>query len=151
MLQKYAISNDPLWINPVIQRLINRIMLSGKKAAAERIFYEAMILIQSKTSKNPINVTLECIELIKPYVEVRSIRVAGSNYMVPMEINSQRQLSLALRWLVENARKRKEKEMHVKLAGEILDTHSKNSISLKKKEELHKMAEANRAFSHYRW
>lgn len=150
-MEQLKYTNDPLWANPVLQKLINRLMYSGKKATAERIVYQAMASIQSKTGKNPLEVILESIDLIKPYVEVRSIRVAGSNYMVPVEIDADRQLSLALRWFVESSRKRKEREMHQKLASEILDTYSKTSASLKKKEELHKMAEANRAFSHYRW
>jgi small subunit ribosomal protein S7 len=149
--EKYIVRNDPLWTNSIIQKMINRLMYSGKKVIAERVVYQAMSHIQLKTGKNPVDVLLESIDLIKPYVEVRSIRVAGSNYMVPVEIQSHRQLSLALRWLIENARKRKERGMYLKLAGEILDTYSKTSASLKKKEELHKMAEANRAFSHYRW
>jgi len=111
---------DPLWGNATIQKFINRLMYSGKKSVAEKVFYQAMASIQMKTGKNPLHITLDSIEMVKPYVEVRSIRVAGSTYMVPVEIQAERQLSLALRWL-------------------------------KKKEEVHKMAEANRAFSHYRW
>lgn len=152
MLQtKYIVQNDPLWTNAIIQKMINRLMYSGKKAIAEKLVYQAMSHIQSKTGKNPVEILVESVDIVKPYVEVRSIRVAGSNYSVPMEIQSHRQLSLALRWMIENARKRKERGMSLKLANEILDTHSKTSASLKKKEELHKMAEANRAFSHYRW
>lgn len=144
-------SSDSLWQEEVIQKLVNRVMYSGKKAVAEKVVLQALSQIQAKTSQPALEVTLQAIEMIKPYVEVRSIRVAGATYAVPVEIRENRQLSLALRWLVECARKRKEREMAQKLAGEILDTYSKTSGSLKKKEELHKMAEANRAFAHYRW
>nr|YP_007890478.1 ribosomal protein S7 [Andalucia godoyi]AGH23972.1 ribosomal protein S7 [Andalucia godoyi] len=144
-------SSDSLWQNEVIRKLTNRLMYSGKKSVAEKLVFQAMSQIQGRTSKNALEVTLDAIEMIKPYVEVRSIRVAGATYAVPVEIREERRLSLALRWLVENSRKRKEREMSQKLAGEILDTYLKTSGSLKKKEELHKMAESNRAFSHYRW
>lgn len=137
--------------NSLILKLINRIMVKGKKELAERIVYQALSEIKLRTNKNPYEITIKAIEIVRPYVEVKSIRVAGSTYMVPMEISNSRQISLSLKWLVDNARLRGDRKMYQKLASELIDAYNRSGNSIRKKDELHKMAEANRAFSHYRW
>lgn len=132
-------------------KLINRLMIDGKKTIAESIISETKFILQEKTSKNPDETIIQAINIAKPSVEIKSIRIAGSTYMVPVELQEKRQLSLALKWIVQSARSRKERGMASKLAFEIIDILKKNGNTIKKKEELHKMAEANRAFAHYRW
>lgn len=132
-------------------KLINRLMVDGKKTIAESIISETKFILQEKTSRNPHETIIEAINIAKPSVEIKSIRIAGSTYMVPVELQEKRQLSLALKWIVNSARSRKERGMASKLAFEIIDILKKNGNTIKKKEELHKMAEANRAFAHYRW
>ena len=139
------------WDNILLQKLINRVMLQGKKATAEKIVLQSLHEIQNKTNQEPYSVAIKAIEHVKPFVEVKSIRVAGSTYMVPVEISGKRQVALALKWIVENARKRNERQMYQRIAAELLDAANRTGSSIRKKEELHKMAEANRAFAHYRW
>lgn len=126
-------------------------MKNGKKSTSEKICYGAFEIIREKTGQDPLKVFKQAIENIKPILEVRPRRVGGATYQVPMEVRPNRRLSLALRWLVNYSRQRKEKTMKERLAGEILDAYNNVGSSIKKREETHKMAEANRAFAHYRW
>jgi small subunit ribosomal protein S7 len=142
---------DPKYKDKLVSKLINKVMLDGKKPAAESVVYHAFNLISEKTKDDPLKVFKEALENIKPMLEVRSRRVGGATYQVPMEVRSERRVSLGLRWLVLFSRERGEKSMEEKLAGEILDAHQKRGGSIKKREDVHRMAEANRAFAHYRW
>ncbi len=142
---------DPKFRDKLVAKLINKIMLQGKKPASEGIVYKAFHLISEKTKDDPLKVFKEALENIKPVLEVRSRRVGGATYQVPMEVRPDRKVSLGLRWLVMFARERGEKSMEENLASEILDAHQKKGGSVKKKEDVHRMAEANRAFAHYRW
>ncbi len=142
---------DPKFKSVVIPKLINSIMYDGKKTTAEKIVYDALNKIKSKSKDEPINVFNEAINNIKPTVEVRSRRVGGATYQVPVEVRAKRSQALALRWLIEASRKRKDKTMSDKLFNEIFDAYNKKGASIKKKEDTHKMAESNKAFAHYRW
>lgn len=142
---------DPKYKDKLVSKLINKIMLDGKKPAAESVVYQAFNLISEKSKDDPLKIFKEALENIKPILEVRSRRVGGATYQVPMEVRSERRVSLGLRWLVLYSRERGEKSMEEKLAGEILDAHQKRGGSIKKREDVHRMAEANRAFAHYRW
>lgn len=139
------------WGHNLLRKLVNRIMLEGKKNVAERILMQAFNEIRTRAKDDPYRIALASINNVRPYVEIKSIRVAGSTYMVPVEISEKRQISLALKWIVDNARGRNERQMHQRLASELIDAYNRVGSSIRKKEELHKMAEANRAFAHYRW
>jgi small subunit ribosomal protein S7 len=142
---------DPIFKSPVIPKLINSIMYDGKKVVAEKIVYEAIEKIKTKTKDEPINIFNEAINNIRPTVEVRSRRVGGATYQVPVEVKSNRAQALALRWLVDASRKRKDKHMSDKIFNEIYDAYQKKGSAVKKKEDVHKMAESNKAFAHFRW
>ncbi len=142
---------DPKFGDKTIARLINKLTDDGKKSKAERILYGAFDVIEDKTKAEPMKTFKKAIENIKPILEVKSRRVGGATYQVPVEVRPERKLSLALRWLVKNSRSRTEKSMVEKLAGELIDAANSKGGSVKKKEETHKMAEANKAFAHYRW
>ncbi len=142
---------DPRFQDVVVTKFINQIMRDGKRSVAEKIFYGAMDGIQKKTGRQPTDVFFEAMDAVKPQVEVRSRRVGGATYQVPVEVRSERARALAIRWLVGYARSRSEKTMTDKLMNEFLDASSGRGSSIKKKEDTHKMAEANRAFAHYRW
>tara|TARA_Y100000590_G_scaffold22482_1_gene25954 strand:- start:2034 stop:2504 length:471 start_codon:yes stop_codon:yes gene_type:complete len=142
---------DPKFKSAVLPKLINSIMYDGKKTTAEKIVYDALNKIKSKSKDEPINVFNEAINNIKPTVEVRSRRVGGATYQVPVEVRPKRSQALALRWLIEASRKRKDKTMSDKLFNEIFDAYNNKGSSIKKKEDTHKMAESNKAFAHYRW
>lgn len=142
---------DPKYQSKLVSKLINIVMKDGKKSISEKICYGAFEIIKEKTGQDPLKIFKQAIENIKPVLEVRPRRVGGATYQVPMEVKPNRGLSLALRWLVTYARQRKEKTMKERLANEILDAYNNVGASIKKKEETHKMAEANRAFAHYRW
>ena len=142
---------DPVFKSPIIPKLINSIMYDGKKGVASKIVYEAIDKIKSKTKEEPINVFNEAINNIRPTVEVRSRRVGGATYQVPVEVKSKRAQALALRWLVDASRKRKDKHMSDKMFNEIFDAYEKKGSAVKKKEDVHKMAESNKAFAHFRW
>ena len=148
---KREILPDPKFGSVELAKFMNVVMLSGKKAVAERIVYGALEQIQSKTGKEPIEVFNTAINNIKPVVEVKSRRVGGANYQVPVEVRPVRRLALAMRWLREAAKKRGEKSMDQRLAGELLDAAEGRGGAMKKREDTHKMAEANKAFSHFRW
>ena len=148
---KRDILPDPKFGSVELAKFMNVVMLSGKKAVAERIVYGALTQVQSKTGKEPIEVFNLAINNIKPIVEVKSRRVCGANYQVPVEVRPVRRLALAMRWLREAAKKRGEKSMDLRLAGELLDAAEGRGSAMKKRDDTHKMAEANKAFSHFRW
>ena len=148
---KRDILPDPKFGSVELAKFMNVVMLSGKKAVAERIIYGALEQIQTKTGKEPIEVFNLAINNIKPIVEVKSRRVGGANYQVPVEVRPVRRLALAMRWLREAAKKRGEKSMDLRLAGELLDAAEGRGAAMKKRDDTHKMAEANKAFSHFRW
>jgi len=135
----------------VLTKFVNRIMFDGKKSVAEKIVYDAFNLIVKKTDKKAIEYFHDALENVKPSLEVRSRRVGGATYQVPMEVRSKRAQTLAMKWIVDSARKRKEKTMQERIAYELIDAFNNKGNSVKKREETHKMAEANRAFSHFRW
>ena len=148
---KKLIILDPKFKSAVIPKLINNIMYDGKKGVAAKIVYEAIEKIKTKTKEEPINIFNEAINNIKPTVEVRSRRVGGATYQVPVEVRSKRAQALAIRWLVEASRKRKDKHMSDKIFNEIYDAYEKKGLAVKKREDVHKMAESNKAFAHFRW
>ena len=143
---------DSRYSSEIITRFINKLMYSGKKSSSLKIFYGAMDVIAEKiTDVEPNEVFDKALENIRPMVEVKSRRVGGSNYQVPIEVRPQRQVTLAMRWLINASRARNEKTMTMRLANELLDAYGKTGTAMKKKEDTHKMAEANKAFAHYRW
>ena len=142
---------DPVFKSKIITKLINTIMLDGKKSVAESILYNSFEIIKTKTNKDPLAIFNLAMENISPQLEVRSRRVGGSNYQVPVEVSARRKQTLALRWLIQYARLRNEKTMEEKLANEIIDASNKMGGAVKKREDTHKMAEANKAFAHFRW
>ena len=148
---KKVIVPDPIFKSTIIPKLINSIMYDGKKVVAEKIVYEAIEKIKSKTKEEPINVFNEAINNIKPTVEVRSRRVGGATYQVPVEVKSKRAQALAIRWLVDASRKRKDKHMSDKIFNELYDAYERKGSAVKKREDVHKMAESNKAFAHFRW
>lgn len=148
---KREILPDPKFGSVELAKFMNVVMLDGKKAVAERIVYGALEQVQTKTGKEPIEVFSLAINNIKPIVEVKSRRVGGANYQVPVEVRPVRRLALAMRWLREAAKKRGEKSMDLRLAGELIDASEGRGAAMKKREDTHKMAEANKAFAHYRW
>ena len=142
---------DPIYNNIVVTKLINKVMFDGKKGVAQNIVYDAFNMVAEKTSREALEVFQEALNNIMPVLEVKARRVGGATYQVPMEVRPERKQSLGIRWLVEYARKRNERTMAEKLAAEMLDAINNVGGAIKKKEETHKMAEANRAFAHYRW
>ena len=142
---------DPKFKSSIIPKLINSIMLDGKKTVAEKIVYEAIDKIKSKSKDEPITIFNEAINNLRPTVEVRSRRVGGATYQVPVEVKSKRSQALALRWIIDASRKRKDKKMADKLFNEIYDAYQNKGLAIKKKEDTHKMAESNKAFAHFRW
>jgi len=142
---------DPIYKSQIIPKLINSIMYDGKKTIAEKIIYDAIEKIKSKSKDEPLDVFNVAINNLKPTVEVRSRRVGGATYQVPVEVKSKRSQALALRWLIEASRKRKDKKMSDKIFNEIYDAYQNRGSAIKKKDDTHKMAESNKAFAHYRW
>lgn len=142
---------DPIYNKLLITKFINVIMKRGKKSVAERIMYGALDIIQKRTKQDPLPIFEKAVENVKPLVEVKSRRVGGSTYQVPVEIRSERRVSLAIRWLVQFSQKRPEKTMEERLAAEIMEAANHRGASVKKREDTHRMAEANKAFAHYRW
>jgi small subunit ribosomal protein S7 len=142
---------DPIYGSKVLTKFINKVMLDGKKSTAEKIIYSALDIISAKGEKSGIETFNDAIENIKPVIEVKSRRVGGATYQVPVEVRPVRQQSLAIRWLVDAARKRNERTMAERLANEFMDAASDKGAAFKKKEDTYKMAEANKAFAHYRW
>jgi len=148
---KREILPDPKFGSVELAKFMNVVMLSGKKAVAERIVYGALSQIETKTGKEPLEIFTTAINNVKPAVEVKSRRVGGANYQVPVEVRPVRRLALAMRWLREAAKKRGEKSMDLRLAGELMDAAEGRGGAMKKREDTHRMAEANKAFSHFRW
>jgi small subunit ribosomal protein S7 len=148
---KREILPDPLYNDKRVSKLINSVMLDGKKGVAQKIVYDAFDIIKEKTGKNPLEVFEEAMNNIMPVLEVKARRVGGATYQVPMEVRPERRQTLGLRWLTGFARKRSERTMKERLAGEILDATNNLGGAAKKKDDTHKMAEANKAFAHYRW
>lgn len=148
---KRDITPDPKFGDVVVARFVNRIMLQGKKSIAEGIVYEAFDVIHQVRREDPVKIFKEALENVKPVLEVRSRRVGGANYQVPVEVRSERRDALGMRWIVQSARKRKGKNMQARLAAEILDALENRGDAVKKREDTHRMAEANKAFAHFRW
>jgi small subunit ribosomal protein S7 len=142
---------DPIFESLLVTQIQNRIMTRGKRTLAEGIMYEALNKVADRTGKDPLPILKKAIDNIKPLLEVRSRRVGGATYQVPVEVQSRRGTTLAIRWLVTFARKRRERSMADRLAGEILDASGGAGAAVKRREDMHKMAEANKAFAHYRW
>jgi small subunit ribosomal protein S7 len=142
---------DPVYNSALLARFVNNLMSSGKKSTSQSIVYGALDVIREKSGEDPLRVFKKGLDQIKPSLEVKSRRVGGATYQVPVEVSPRRQLSLALRWLIDYANKRGEKTMKDKLAGEILDAANGRGAAVKKKDDTHRMAEANKAFAHYRW
>ena len=149
--KKHEVLPDPVYNNQIVTKFINCIMYEGKKSVAEKIVYGALEFIGKKANKDSLELFLDAIENVKPTVEVRSRRIGGATYQVPVEVRTDRRLFLAIKWIVSFARKRSEREMMFRLAAEILDAAMGKGSSVKKKDDTHKMADANKAFSHYRW
>lgn len=150
-IAKREILPDPKFNDLVVAKFINTLMIQGKKSVAEHIIYSCLDIIQQKTNDDPLKLFKKALENLKPVLEVKSRRVGGATYQVPVEVKPARRQSLASRWLIEYARQRPEQSMDEKLAGEILDAISNRGGAVKKREDVHKMAEANKAFAHYRW
>ena len=142
---------DPVYRSVLVTQLINNVLWRGKKGAARRIVYGALDTVEQRTGDDPLKTLQRAMDNVKPSVEVRSRRVGGSSYQVPVEVRPRRSLTLAVRWLVEFARKRKEPTMAMRLANEILDAANRTGAAVKRREDIHKMAESNKAFAHYRW
>ena len=150
-IQKRDVLADPLYNNKVVTKLINNVMLDGKKGTAQKIVYGAFEQVAEKTGKDAMEVFEEALNNIMPVLEVKARRIGGATYQVPVEVRPDRRQALALRWMTAFSRKRGEKTMKDRLAGEIIDASNNTGSSVKRKEDMHKMAEANKAFAHYRW
>ncbi len=142
---------DPIYYSTLVSRFINCLMRKGKKSLAQRIFYEAMKMIEQRTEEDPIKILQQAYENVKPVLEVKARRVGGSTYQVPIEVRPKRRSSLSIRWILTYARRRRDKTMEERLAAELLDAARNRGEAIKKKEDTHRMAEANKAFAHYRW
>jgi len=150
-IAKRDVLPDPIYNSKLVSRLINSIMKDGKKGTAQTILYSAFDMIAEKTGREPMEVFEEALDNIMPVLEVKARRIGGSNYQVPIEVRPERRVTLGLRWLVQYSRSRGEKTMEQRLANEIIDAANNAGASVKKREDTHKMAEANKAFAHYRW
>lgn len=146
-----VIPPDPVYNDVLVQRFINRLMMCGKKSVAEKIFYRAMEIVGERTKRNPLEVFHQALKNVMPVLEVRPRRVGGATYQVPMEVRPERRISLGIRWLVTSARKRGGRTIIEKLAAELMDAANNQGAAVKKREDTHRMAEANKAFAHYRW
>ena len=148
---KREILPDPMYGSVLVTKLVNSIMLDGKKGVAQKVVYGAFDIIKEKTEKEPLEVFTQAMENIMPSLEVKARRVGGANYQVPVEVRAERRLTLGIRWMVNYSRLRSERTMEERLAGELMDAFNNTGAAVKKKEDTHKMAEANKAFAHYRW
>lgn len=148
---KREVLPDPLYNSTLVSKFVNCIMWGGKKSTAESLVYDAFKIIQEKTGDDPLRTFKKAVENVKPVLEVKTRRVGGANYQVPVEVNPNRRISLSIRWLISYSRARKEKSMEEKVAAELLDAANNRGSAIKKREDVHKMAEANKAFAHYRW
>jgi small subunit ribosomal protein S7 len=145
------IGADPMYNNETAARFINKLMVQGKKGLAQRIFYDAMDIVKKKTGKDPVEVFEQAVKNIMPVLEVKPRRVGGATYQVPVEVRPERRMSLAMRWLLSFSRGRAERSMQERLAAEVIEAAANTGGAVKKREETHRMAEANKAFAHYRW
>ncbi len=150
-IKKRDVLPDPLYNSKIITKFINQIMIDGKKGIAQGIVYDAFEIIKQKLSLEPKDVFMQALNNVMPVLEVKARRVGGSTYQVPVEVRPERRQTLAIRWLVLASRKRSEKTMKERVAGEIMDAYNNSGTAVKRKEEMHRMAEANKAFAHYRW
>jgi small subunit ribosomal protein S7 len=150
-IAKRDVLPDPIYNSKLVTKLINKIMIDGKRGTAQTILYDAFAIVEEKTGQNPMEVFEKALGNVMPQLELKVRRVGGANYQVPVEVSSERKLTLGLRWLVNYARLRHEPTMEKRLAGEIIDAANGSGASVKKKEDTHKMAEANKAFAHFRW
>ena len=148
---KRDIQPDPVYRSRLVTQMVNRMMLVGKKSTAEGIMYDAMTLLRERTGSDPAGVLKEAVENVRPALEVKSRRVGGANYQVPIEVPTRRSYTLAVRWIITHSRVRREHSMAERLANELLDGYNRTGTTIKKKEDLLRMAEANKAFAHYRW
>jgi small subunit ribosomal protein S7 len=148
---KREVLPDPIYNSQLVTKFINVVMVDGKRSVAERILYDALTVIGERTQEDPMRVFKKAVESTKPAVEVKSRRVGGSTYQVPVEVRPSRRLALSMRWLIQAAQKRGEKTMRLRLANELMDAAAGRGAAIKKREDTHRMADANRAFSHYRW
>ena len=148
---KREVLPDPVYNSQLVSKFVNAIMMDGKKTIAERILYDALEIVGEQTSEDPMKIFKKAVDGVKPTVEVKSRRVGGSTYQVPIEVRPNRRLALSFRWLLESAKRRGEKTMKQKLAGELMDAAENRGAAIKKREDTHRMAEANKAFAHYRW
>ena len=149
--EKREVLPDPKYKDALVTKFINCLMYDGKKSVAEKIFYESLDMLSSKSGKNQIEAFHEAVDNVKPSIEVKSRRIGGATYQVPIEVRGERRNALAIRWLISLSRKRSEKTMTERLCNEMLDASNSRGTAVKKKEDTHKMAEANKAFAHYRW
>jgi len=145
------IAADPVYNNRLVTQLVNKVLLHGKRSLAERTVYDAFVIVEQRSGSDPLAAFKKAMDNVRPTIEVRPKRVGGATYQVPVEVNSRRATTLAIRWMVNFARNRREKSMAERLANEILDASNGTGASVKRREDLYKMAESNRAFSHYRW
>ena len=151
LVPKREIMPDPVYSSQLVTKFVNVLMKDGKKSTAERILYSALDTIRERSGEDPMKAFKRAVDNVKPVVEVKSRRVGGSTYQVPVEVAPGRRLALSLRWLIQAAQKRGEKTMNQRLAGELMDASSSKGLAIKKKEDTHRMADANKAFAHYRW
>jgi small subunit ribosomal protein S7 len=150
-VERREVNPDPLYGNALVQKLVNCVMLQGEKSVAQRTVYDAFDLVKQRANDDPLKVFKRAVDNVKPALEVKTRRVGGANYQVPVEVNRNRQTSLSLRWIIGYARGRSEKSMVEKLAAELLDAANNRGGAVKKRDDTHRMAEANKAFAHYRW
>ncbi len=150
-VSRREVISDPIYQSRMVAKFINRLMLDGKRSTAERIFYAALEDLAQKTSEDPLKAFEKALDNVKPHMEVKARRVGGATYQVPMEVRPDRQISLAIRWMITYARNRGEKGMTRRLSAELLDAFNSRGGAVKKREDTHRMAEANKAFAHYRW
>ncbi|HJU47162.1 MAG TPA: 30S ribosomal protein S7 [Gaiellaceae bacterium] len=150
-IQPRTLEPDPQFGSTLVAQLVNRVMLNGKKSTAEQIVYDALAIVAEKSGKAPVEALEQAIKTVTPVLEVRGRRVGGANYQVPVEVPQRRARTLAIRWIVQYARERREKGMPGKLAGELLDALNQQGGAFKKKDDMYRMAQANKAFAHYRW
>jgi len=148
---KREILPDPLYNSQLITKFVNVVMFNGKKTVAEKLLYDALDVIRERTEEDPVKVFKKAIDNVKPTVEVKSRRVGGSTYQVPVEVRPSRRLALSMRWIIQSAAKRSEKTMNLRLANEFMEAAQNRGTAIKKREDTHRMAEANKAFAHYRW
>jgi len=151
IVERREVPADPIYGNPLVQKFINCIMYEGKKSVAQDIVYDAFGIIKERANDDPLKIFKKAVDNVKPVLEVKTRRVGGANYQVPVEVNRNRQTSLSLRWIIGYARGRGEKSMQERLAAELLDAANNRGGAIKKRDDTHRMAEANKAFAHYRW